>query len=432
MHVDDKPLNVRPLLLLDDGHRLHVDQRAALLQRLGDRTLNVARWYSERLEALSRQEVLDQVGNEGRDLEVIQLEELARGERAADGHTRFPGGQFEKMLLDIANRRAFGPLNRALDQAQDFSELLEFEQDELVGAQPTEAIGQLRQRVVDLAGGDVRFKEWIAGAETLHGYNAALRWRELEVLVTRDRDRTQGSLFAEPLTTAEAKERSSSGIREAASVAMAKELKLPYYAGPDKIPKMGSRNVEQFLALCGDLFAEIQAEITLQRKLKPKLSALRQDRICRRASQRFWREIPRRVPHGNLVQRFVLAVVRIAEAENPRPTVPYPPGVTGTAMLLVDRERLLNDKKRETIPGANELLSALSSAISFNVVNAELDRSVKNKPVMVIYLNRLLCPHFWLPLGRGGYREKKLEEMARWMTEPGGTTLNEPPEQLSL
>ena len=56
-------------------------------------------------------------------------------------------------------------------------------------------------------------------------------------------------------------------------------------------------------------------------------------------------------------------------------------------------------------------------------MSAELDRRVKNKQVMVIYVNRLLCPLFWLPLGRGGYREKKLEAMAQWMTEPveGGT-----------
>ena len=35
---------------------------------------------------------------------------------------------------------------------------------------------------------------------------------------------------------------------------------------------------------------------------------------------------------------------------------------------------------------------------------------------MVIYLNRLLCPLFQLPLLRGGFREKRLETMAKWMT----------------
>jgi hypothetical protein len=100
---------------------------------------------------------------------------------------------------------------------------------------------------------------------------------------------------------------------------------------------------------------------------------------------------------------------------------------------MSDRERLLDEEKRAKIPGAEDLLTALSNAISYNVVSAELDRSVKNKHVMVIYINRLLCPNFWLPLGRGGYREKKLEVMAKWMTEPvEGPLLNDPPEQLSF
>ena len=75
--------------------RPFAEELLAVAERLGDRTLNVARWYSERYEALSRQEVLDQVGREGRDLELIELENVSRVSAV----------QFEKMLLDIANRR---------------------------------------------------------------------------------------------------------------------------------------------------------------------------------------------------------------------------------------------------------------------------------------------------------------------------------------
>jgi hypothetical protein len=37
---------------------------------------------------------------------------------------------------------------------------------------------------------------------------------------------------------------------------------------------------------------------------------------------------------------------------------------------------------------------------------------------MVLYLNRLLCPHFGLPLGYGGFKEKKLKDLATWL-DPG-------------
>lgn len=428
--VDGQVLDARPLIMLDDGHRLHPSQRAALLERLADRGLDVARWYAERYEALSRQDVLDQVGKEGRDLELIELESIARGTPSADGKVRFSSIQFERMLLDIANRRAFKSLSRSLEHEQDFSELLEFDGDELLLDHAPEIIQSLREEVVKLAAGDSRYTEWLQDAASLTGYAAALRLRELDVLIRRDRDRNQGELFSTSLSVAESRERSSSAVREAAALALAREHKLPYYAGGEQLPKLGSRNVEQFLVLCGDLFAEMQAEMTLQRK--PRIPALRQDRICRRASERFWKEIPRRVPEGHLVQRLVLAIVKMAQPENARATVPYPPGVTGVALHMSDRERLLDPGTREAIPGAEQLLAALANAISFNIISAELDRSVKNKHVMVLYLNRLLCPIFWLPLGRGGYREKKLEMIAKWMMSPIEGVLHESAEQLSF
>lgn len=428
--IDGQLLDARPLIMFDDGHRLHPTQRSALLERLADRGLEVARWYAERYEALSRQDLLDQVGKEGRDLELLELESIARGVASSDGKARFSTEKFEKMLFDIADRRAFKALSRSLEQEHDFSELLEFEDDELLGGRGADVIKVLREQVARLAGGDARYTDWLQDAAKLTGYAAALRLRELDVLIRRDRDRTQTDMFSQALTVAESKERSNSGIREAAELGLAQEHRLPYYAGVELLPKLGSRNVEQFLALCGDLFAEMHAEMTLQRK--PKISAQRQDRIVHRASQRFWKEILRRVPDGHLVQQFVLAIVKMAEQDNVKPTVPYPPGVTGTALLMSDRERLLDPKVRESIPGAEQLLAALSNAISFNIVSAELDRSVKHKQVMVIYLNRLLCPMFKLPLGRGGYREKKLEHMAKWMTNPIEGMPDEAPEQLSF
>ncbi len=429
--IDGESLRVRPLIMLDDGHRLHSEQRMALLERLADRTLTVARWYAERHEALSKQERMDQIGNSGRDYEVVDLESIARGDQARGGPTRFKAGQFENVLVDIANRRAYRPLVHSTERQEEFFELLELEEDELLAERGDEVMQALRERVGKLAGTNPRYDLWLSEATRMTGYDAALRWRELEVLIRRDYDRRQSEMFAEPLGEAEVAERSSSGIREAASLALAQEFDLPYYAGRDRIAKLGSFNVEQFLGLCGDLFAEMLAEITLQRR--PRIQAKAQHRIALRASQAFWREVARRVPDGPTVQRFVAAIVNIAHQENARPTVPYPPGVTGTALLMEDIQRLSDPQKRARIPGAEALFTALANAVAYNVISVEHDRSSKNKQVMVIYLNRLLCPRFGLPLGRGGYREKRLEVMARWMLDPiERAFLNDLPEQLSF
>ena len=68
---------MRPLILLDDGHELPRIQRDALLRRLVARDLVVSRWYSERFEALSPTEILQSIGIEGRDYELLELERRA-------------------------------------------------------------------------------------------------------------------------------------------------------------------------------------------------------------------------------------------------------------------------------------------------------------------------------------------------------------------
>jgi hypothetical protein len=183
------------------------------------------------------------------------------------------------------------------------------------------------------------------------------------------------------------------------------------------------------LAISGDLFEEMLSAIMLNRT--PRLSAERQHNIIRRASERLWREIPRRLPHGHDVQKLLAAIVTMAVKETYRPTAPYAPGVTGTALSMADQKQLLEPTVREKIPGADALFRALASAIANNILSAELDRyrEVSGGRFMVLYLNRLLCPRFGLTLNRGGFREKKLTEMASWMVDPEFEPLPEEPDK---
>jgi hypothetical protein len=414
--IDGAPLTVKPLIMLDDGHRLHRTQRDELLRRLADRDLEVARWYSERYEALTPKEILSELGQRGRDYELVELENVARGITPNGERQRFRPGRFERVLVDIGNRRAASSLKLYADEFEDFFKLLVVDENELLSGREDEILYKLRARLEEIAGHDGRYQVWLQAARRLTGYAAALRYRELEILIARDLQRAQHELIEFVLADAEADERSSSALREAAGSRLAQEFDLPYYAGTEMIPKLGSQNIEQFLSLSGDIFAEMLARITLQRR--PTISPVRQDRIVKRASDLLWREIPRRIPHGTEVQQFAEAIVTMAREENAKPTMPYAPGVTGTALLMSDRTRLMNPEIRRSVPGADALFICLGEAVAHNIVSVELDQSVKGRRYMVIYLNRLLCPRFGLPLGRGGYREKRLEVMSKWMTGP--------------
>jgi hypothetical protein len=408
--VNGALVDMRPLILLDDGHELPRTQRDALLKKLVSRELAVSRWYSERLEALSPEEVLQSVGIEGRDFELLELERRA-AELTGRGRSRF-----EKLVMEIGNLRAVRSLERYEGGDHNFTDLLETDDDELLGSSESELLGKLATDTCRLAGSEHRYRSWIETVEQQRGYIAARRWRELAILIERDRARPNLDLFDLPSPPQEIERLSGADVREATALFLAREHRIPYYFGPQKLARLASHNIAQYLSISGDLFEEMLSASMLNRT--PRLSAVRQHNIIRRASERLWREIPRRLPNGHDVQKLLAAIVTMSVQETHRPTAPYAPGVTGTALSMADREQLLKPPVREKIGGADALFRALASAIANNMLSAELNYSVKGGSFMALYLNRLLCPRFRLPLNHGGFREKKLREMASWMVEP--------------
>ena len=413
--VDGTSLKVRPLIMFDDGQDLSEEQREALLDALTDRDLDLPRWYTERFSALTADEVVGD-GEPGRGYVVLPIE---RATRQLPGQIR-RGRKIrphEAMLLDIADRRARKALFDYGDETENsFTDLLRTEDTRTLDERASEVMPVVRQRVFSLAAGRERYDAWLASASEIDGYEAAIRWRELEIVITRDRDRTQLQLLDLPLTDDDLKALSAASIREAAALFLRQEFRLPYYFGPDRIAKMGSQNVEQFLTLSGNLFEEMLALITLRRR--PFLDSFSQDRLVRTTSEAFWKAIPQRRSYGRDMQHLLLRIASIAHSETYREKAPYAPGVTGTALSMRDRARLLDPAVRSRLPGADSLLRALAGAVGHNLLSAEIDRSVKNDRWMVLYLNRLLCARFSLPVGYGGFRERSLEEMCAWMAEP--------------
>ena len=400
----------QPLLMFDDGHRLDRTQRDALLDELRRRTPVVGRWYSERYEALSDQELLAGAGQEGRDVELVDLDSMAREGSSED--RRFTRGRYERLLRDIAMRRAEHQLTLYAHEDQEFLQLLSEDHDEAFSDVAEKALSILEKRVLDLGARNKRYSTWVEQARRSRGFEAAVKWRELEVLIHRDQDR-QLDLFESVLPLEELAARSSPAIREACVLSVAEEFRLPYFKGSGIALALASYNAQQFLNICGNLFAEMLVDVSLGRP--PMLSAKRQHRVLRDASEQYWESIPRTVPRGRDVQALVGEIVEIARIENKKPRVPYPPGVTGTAMLMAERKQLLDPDYRRRTPGSERLFSALASAVANNVMSAQLDYSVKGSRYMVLYLNRLLCPRFGLPLGYGGFRERRLHVLLGWM-----------------
>jgi hypothetical protein len=425
--VDGEIHDLYPVVMFDDGHRLHPSQRQLLLQELSKRHGRIARWYAERFEALSDQDLLSDVGREGRDQILVDIDQLARG---GEG-TRFRPGRYEKILGDIARRRAATALEVYAEEPQSFLELLDDEHDMPFDSDQMASAKAVIDRVRQLACGQERYGAWIGELDRASGLDDLIRTREIEILIERDRGRRQLELFDAPLSLDDLAVRLEPAIRSGAALAVSRELKLPYYGGEKMVLQLASSNAEQLLNICGELFAEMLVDVSLGRR--PRLSLRRQDRVIRAASDAFWKRIPREIPNGRDVQRLVEVIAEMAAEENAKVTLPYPPGVTGTALLMSERRQLLDVSLRERSPGAERLFAALADAVAHNVLSVRLNYQVKNNYYMVMYLNRLLCPRFGLPLGYGGFREKRLSTMERWLEQaPRPAHPRVQPDQLPL
>ena len=409
--VDGKPVAERVLLMLDDVQKLAARQREQLIQSLIELRSPVGVWIAERFEALSTQEILASGAAEGRDYErPIELE----------WYWRRYYQRFERVVLKIADRRVRaatdteGKIDTFRPCLEDSLETPEWE------AVFARACDEVSSRVRRRAGDEPRFREWVSAREKTEGTPRvrALAWRALEILIERERNRPVKGLFdeSEPLDEEELDHKDDRSVQNAAELFLAREYGIPYYFGSDRVSRLGSLNLQQFLGLAGDLFEEVAAAALLRRL--PSLTPRRQHALLKAAAKALWDEIPRRVRHGREVQNFLDSVGRFSRGYTYRPTAPNDPGVGGTALRMTERARLMDPAEFRRRPDLKRFADILASALAHNLLVADLDYPCKQEKWMVLNLNRLLCVHFDLPLGYGLYKERPLAELCRWVDHP--------------
>lgn len=400
--IDGVPVAKHVLVAFDNGQDIAPKQREALLQHLLNLRSPVGVWFAERFEAMGTDEHLMSGALAGRDYhDVVLLEQFWRDKRS----------RFQKVLFNIADRRS----RDAAAEINSFSSCLEpsldgpKEQDRI-----SAALQVVEQRVRAITKHFRTYDNWIVERDAMQAtsWEKLVAWRSMEILIERDRRKSQKTLEFVDLTASELKNQDGSDVQSAAKMFLAKEFKLPYYYGPECLAGLASSNIEQFLWLAGDLFEEVAAADVLKRMAQ--LSPTRQDAIIRAAVNSWWNEIPRRMRNGREVMRLMNSIGEFAKDVSYQANAPYSPGVTGIAISMSEFEKLRNGDSRHANT-KDELKGILSIAIAHNLLEAIPDYSVKNAKWLVLYLNRALCVQFRLPWQYGGFREKKLAELRQWM-----------------
>lgn len=406
--VDEHPVAERVVLMMDDIHKLTSQQRNLLIQTVIDARSHIGVWIAERFEALSTQEMLCSGAHQGRDYEsAVEIE----------SYWRQKPDRFEKLAMKVADRRVLAAPETEIDS---FRSCL---QDTLDSADSddkfTSICNTITARLKNRLQENPRFQEWIAAREKAEGTprERAVAWRALEILIERDLNRKQKTLFEDtPLNEEELSQRDDSSVNNAAELFLAKEFDLPYYYGPERIARLASLNIQQFLGLGGEVFEEsIAAELLRKPALLPPQ---RQHVLMKKAATAVWNDIPKRVRHGRELRVFLESVGKFAQWYTYRPTAPNDPGVSGTAIRMSERASLLEDGYRRQRKDVCRFADILASALAHNLLVAQLDYSCKGEKWMVLNLNRLLCVHFDLPLNYGLYKERPLATLCEWTSRP--------------
>ena len=398
----------RWLVLLDDVHKLTRKQRQKLSETLLEQRSATSTWIAERLEALSQEELLANGALERRDYgEVVNLEDA------------WESRQFEKAATGIAERRAklASDVATGAQTPGSFAASLDSNLDSLEFEKAIDdALNTVKNRVTRSVTTHQKYRQWLRVRTEFNGatFDKLVAWRALEILIERDIRKSQMSFdFELPPKTLE--EREDSSVRAAADLFIASEFNFPYYYGNECVARLGSYNIEQFLRLAGDLFEESLSAALI--KKSAVLPPQRQEELLLSALESRLSELPRRASNGRDVLRFIEAVGKFCHDETYRPNAPYSPGVTGIAISMVDRDRLLNEEFLKKNPEYKRFAEMLGTTLAQNVFLASLDYKVKGGRYMVLYLNRLVCMKYRLPLQYGGFREKPLRNFVSWLEE---------------
>ena len=278
---DEEEWRLRPLLILDDVHGLHPEQRNRLEQELKRRETGIGRWMMMRLDALGPETVLGQGSDDlehpnagtqkNRDYYDIHFQELTRGKQAK----KFVACMLTKMAdnylkrWDIFNTRQVASFSQLLDEVPkeltpnmlDKLECRVNATQEKLGISATER-EKIKQEVADFF-------------EKRNDDEAGLCLMSESILIHRYANRrgaNQLSLFDDPQDIQVPK--MNLRIIHAARLELGRRYKRPYYFGMDTLIAASSHHPETFLQLAGHLAQYAQTRSTTTRRRRFMVSTV--------------------------------------------------------------------------------------------------------------------------------------------------------------
>jgi hypothetical protein len=404
-NVHGRPVAARPIVMFDDVHRLRPWQRTLLYSELLDHRSGASVWFAERTLVINPSEFLTGAIPR-RDYEEVRMEQAwstARPKQYVNFVTSIADRRMAQMRIDL---ESFGDClsNSVTDYATT---------DKIAAALPT-----LARNVRELAASTNLFDEWIANAEAnvAEPFDKAVEWTKVGILIVREKLKSQSSLELMPLSDHELDARTGSDVRAAAERFVCTRLGVPYFYGIERVVRLSSYNVEEFLQICAALYEHIYAQkITRSRSggLVSVSAKSQNDALAKLAEKRL-QELPRLFLLGPQAQRLIEAIGQMCREKSYEANAPYAPGVTGIALSSQDRETLVQAGRDGPGNPYFELASTISSCVAQNLFEVRDNHKQGYKTWVVLYLNRLFCAHYDLVYQLGDWQRVSLRRLQDW------------------
>ena len=406
----ERTLLLRPLVIFDDAHSLHPAQLVAMKRWLARRELKVARWILMRLDALTPADVLTEHANSekpnepglksSREITSIWLqssEDRANQRRSFRKMAKDMANRYLQKM-DVFNRRGLNSLSNLLATEPETIAPGKREQlrTQLDALQRRNGVSSTRRSALETEVDRYLSASGEAGED--------VKLAMLAILFARYAKRIpQQGLFeagtadiepARPLIA-------DSDVADGARLHLMHKHARSYYFGIDLLCDASSENAEQFLQLAARLVA--QSETQLIRRKPAMLTSRVQHSLLREKAAEIIRDWD--FPQHQLVRRLADGIAAECVEKSLEPNASLGGGASAFG---------IPQDEFDTIPAKYpNLAGVLQFGIAYNSFMLVPNYGTKKQRWCLIELGGVLLLHHGLTLRRGGFLERRTEDLVR-------------------
>ena len=397
--LDGKHVVSKTLIMLDDLHKLRKPQRKELFNTIIPQRFPVSIWLAERLEALDLPTLVPDIF--GRDYNHVFLEEFwEKRSKSFEAFTKSILIQRTSMARpDVDMNSLDQHLVDAIDTPEWYSKFQQYSNN-------------IKYKLDTISKRTRYYEKWIEAQYTNSGrsFENLIKWRVLEIRIARHEASLQTRLDSEPMAV---EFDPGDRLDPTGKFFIHKDYGIPYYFGFTNISKLAMDNIEQFLEISSALFDKLESQMIKNGK-NSNLSPETQEEVIKAVADSRWKQIAG-IHNGRQATYFLDRFKSFALEQTLQPNAPYAPGVTGIGISTSDYKRFIDQQQQEG--KYKQLAQVLQTCISHNLLRVRYDakQGKSGNEFVIFYLNRLLCAHFGLPLGKGGWRKKTTRELCTWL-----------------